>query len=285
MTQRGRAESDIKRQAAEVMSRYDQVRAALKERPGDPALRNQAKSLKEQYNRLALEAQAAAAAPGPPVAPETGHSPNLLDDTDWKPAKPVVIQSGPTFAERLGSMFSGMNVIRLVIGLPLLIVLLITIALIGTGRLSFYEVPTESMIPTLLPGDRILARHAGEYHRGDVVVIPDPSYPGDFLVKRLVALPGDTVEIYNGQLHVNGVSVTEPYIRDRIEYGFGPHVVAPNAGFLLGDNRNESEDSARWGAGLLLAEIKGRAAYIYAPGARRAAIESRRDVFANIPEP
>ncbi|HEY3364458.1 MAG TPA: signal peptidase I [Symbiobacteriaceae bacterium] len=123
-------------------------------------------------------------------------------------------------------------------------------------------VPTPSMVPTVLPGDRLLAeklvyRFTGP-HRGDIIVFRPPlsdensrllstmGLEDDFL-KRVIGLPGDKVEIRDGKVLINGTPLTEPYIAAPPNYVFGPKVVPPGQLFVLGDNRNNSYDSHAWG--------------------------------------
>lgn len=104
-----------------------------------------------------------------------------------------------------------------------------------------------SMQPGLENGQRLLVNKA-VYHfraprRGDVVIFHSPAgYELDF-IKRVIGLPGDTIEVKNGTVVVNGASLEEPYIKARPSYSFGPYVVPPGNYFVLGDNRNNSNDS------------------------------------------
>ncbi|MEZ5066422.1 MAG: signal peptidase I [bacterium] len=121
-----------------------------------------------------------------------------------------------------------------------------------------YHVPTGSMEPTIVPGDRVLGT---KFHywlfepaRGDVAVFKTPErvkamseHPSKRLVKRIVAVAGDTVEVRDGSLFVNGARVEEPYLKDRPAYRM-PAVVVPEGNvFVLGDNRNNSLDGHVWG--------------------------------------
>ncbi|MFQ5933726.1 MAG: signal peptidase I [Dehalococcoidia bacterium] len=82
----------------------------------------------------------------------------------------------------------------------------------------------------------------GKPQRGDVVIIESPNPPPDRLIKRIVGLPGDTVEIRNGVLFVNGHQVDETYIQE-FDSNFSPVVVPEERYFVLGDNRSHSNDS------------------------------------------
>jgi signal peptidase I len=134
-----------------------------------------------------------------------------------------------------------------------------------------FQVEQYSMEPTLLPHDRVLVdklsyRLRGP-RRGDVIVLRYPLNPERNYIKRIVALPGDTVEIRAGRLYVNGTPVDEPYLNGTPQGSFGPVTVPAGAVFVLGDNRNNSEDSRSFGP-LKTEFVVGQALLIYWPPAR-----------------
>ncbi|RAP27757.1 signal peptidase I [Candidatus Marinamargulisbacteria bacterium SCGC AG-343-D04] len=119
-------------------------------------------------------------------------------------------------------------------------------------------VPTGSMIPTLIGGkegelnDRLFvskfAYDFWEPERGDIVVFRSPNDDGKDYVKRLVGLPGETVEIKRGYVYINGKELILEGVdiqRDRDFYG--PRVIEDSGYFMLGDNRSMSRDSRYWG--------------------------------------
>lgn len=122
------------------------------------------------------------------------------------------------------------------------------------------RVPSPSMSPTLQVHDRVLtnklAYDFADPHRGDLAVFEsvDPK-EDDRLVKRVVGLPGDTVEIENGTLLVNGEPPYEPYKKEKYDpekappntQSFGPATVPKNHVFVMGDNRANSRDSRTFG--------------------------------------
>lgn len=117
-----------------------------------------------------------------------------------------------------------------------------------------YAIPSSSMAPTLTPGDRIIVGKSpidlDGLHRGDVVVFhrPDslgPDVPGT-LVKRLIALGGDTIEARGGTVLVNGAALAEGYTSGPTT-DFGPLVVPKEHVWVMGDNRPDSLDSRRYG--------------------------------------
>jgi signal peptidase I len=112
-----------------------------------------------------------------------------------------------------------------------------------------YTVPTSSMTPTIEVGDRVLAQRVdgGDVRRGDVVVFKDATWANAPMVKRVVAVGGDTVSCcQEGKLKVNGKVVDEPYLPDgtQAELSTFPTVDVPEGRlFLLGDERDNSVDS------------------------------------------
>ena len=113
-------------------------------------------------------------------------------------------------------------------------------------------VPTGSMENTIMPGDRILALRTSYWfkspERGDVAVFKYPDDPEQKIlyVKRVIGVGGDTVEVKDGELFVNGTLQSEPYIKEVTEGDFGPYKVPEGCYFMMGDNRNRSLDARYW---------------------------------------
>jgi signal peptidase I len=114
------------------------------------------------------------------------------------------------------------------------------------------------MQPTLHNGDRLLINKfkflLETPKRGEVITFQDPSEEGRYLVKRVVGIPGDRIEIKDGVLYRNGKIVKEKYIDTQIEDGnYGPAIVQPGTVFVMGDNRhrNASRDSRYESVGLV----------------------------------
>jgi signal peptidase I len=180
--------------------------------------------------------------------------------------------------------------------LPILFVVALALAIVlKTFVVQAFFIPSGSMEPTLEPGDRVLVQKVvyGP-DRGDVIVFSDPQgRPGpdrgivggfvhwlsntlgierpeheDF-IKRVIGLPGETVELRNGRLYVDGVQIPEPYLKGAVDTrDYGPVKVPQGALFVLGDNRLNSNDS-RFGLGFVpVDKVVGRAFAIVWPPSR-----------------
>jgi signal peptidase I len=122
---------------------------------------------------------------------------------------------------------------------------------------AFY-IPSESMEPTLKPGDRVLVNKLSykvhPIHRGDIVVFKRPpaetSDPAiKDLIKRVIGLPGDTIESIDNKVYINGKPLNEPYLEPGTPTAsLIKHVIAPGEYFVMGDNRTNSKDSRFIGA-------------------------------------
>ena len=92
----------------------------------------------------------------------------------------------------------------------------------------------------------------GEPQRGDIIVFKYPDDPSQYFVKRIIGLPGETVEIIDGVTFIDGKQLEEDYINDdyrlsNLEYeDYGPYQVPENSYFMMGDNRGNSRDSRKW---------------------------------------
>ena len=180
--------------------------------------------------------------------------------------------------------------------LPILFIVALAVAIVlKTFVVQAFFIPSGSMEPTLEPGDRVLVQKVvyGP-DRGDVIVFSDPQgRPGpdrgivggfahwlsstlgierpeheDF-IKRVIGLPGETVELRDGRLFVDGVRIREPYLKGAVDTrDYGPVRVPEGALFVLGDNRLNSNDS-RFGLGFVpVDKVVGRAFAIVWPPSR-----------------
>lgn len=171
--------------------------------------------------------------------------------------------------------------------LPILVVVALVVAVvIKTFLVQAFFIPSASMRDTLLEGDRVmvnkLAYRFAEPRRGDVIVFDSPleqdddenfvdalfrnigealglSTPESALIKRVIAVEGETLEIRENQVLIDGIAIAEPYLAPRVNMpDFGPVTVAVDEVFVMGDNRSQSEDSRRFGT-ISEGEIIGRA--------------------------
>ena len=130
------------------------------------------------------------------------------------------------------------------------------------------KIEGNSMTPLLSDHDAIvinrLAYHFEPVHRGDVVVFRYPLDATESFIKRIVGLPGETVQIRQGLVYVNGVCLSEPYLASQCEdlSDFGPIQVPGGSYFVLGDCRSSSNDSRIFGT-VARRLIQGRAAFAY----------------------
>lgn len=113
------------------------------------------------------------------------------------------------------------------------------------------RIPTGSMVPTIKEGTRIvgnrLAYISSVPKRGDIVIFYYPDNEEEKYIKRVIGLPGEKVEIINGEVYINDVFLDESAYLTVVPVGsFGPYYVPENSYFMLGDNRNSSRDSRFW---------------------------------------
>jgi signal peptidase I len=132
-------------------------------------------------------------------------------------------------------------------------------------------IPSGSMLPTLQIDDRVLVNrfiyYFKEPERGDIIVFDPPEVLQSDLdyIKRIIGLPGETVEIKDSKVYINNQPLNEPYLDNPIDYEYGPVVVPADSLLVLGDNRNLSFDSHKWNAWLTTDRVKGKAFMIYWP--------------------
>ena len=111
------------------------------------------------------------------------------------------------------------------------------------------------MLPSIKNGQKLHTKRMDSevragLRRGDILVFKYPEDPSKFYIKRLIGMPGETIEIQEGQLMVNGVRLSEPYVDARLNLSrrTQPAVVVPaRSYYVLGDNRDNSSDSRIWG--------------------------------------
>jgi signal peptidase I len=166
-----------------------------------------------------------------------------------------------------------------------------------------YRIPSPSMVPTLDPGDRVLVARfwyrATAPQRGDIVVFKWPpaafikerggwSGPRFVFIKRLIGLPGDVLSLRDGYVYVNGVRLNEPYVAKQADGRPAPtqpgtplagstlarpwslerpYTVPSGSYFMMGDNRQNSDDSRDWGP-ITMTDVIGKAFFVYWPLSR-----------------
>ena len=133
-----------------------------------------------------------------------------------------------------------------------LAVALVIAVVVRTFIFEPVRVDGNSMYPTLKHGEVMIVskmgyRFGGEPELFDVVICHYPGRGNTNFVKRVVGLPGDTVQVLDGHLIVNGVTYEEKFLHERPIENFGPIVVPEGQYFVMGDNRNNSNDSRRVG--------------------------------------
>lgn len=146
------------------------------------------------------------------------------------------------------------------IGKTVLWFLILGAILIGLRHFVFTPVVVkgDSMDPTLIDGERVIALKNTEIKRFDIVTFPAPDDPGKNYIKRVIGLPGDTIEYKNDELYINGKEYEEPYLDEfkgeleddqpltsdfTLNDLFGAEKVPEGELFVLGDNRRISKDS------------------------------------------
>jgi signal peptidase I len=172
--------------------------------------------------------------------------------------------------------------------------LIIAVALalfVRTFVFQAFKIPTGSMEDNLLIGDHLIVNKMvfspsvtwverallprRDITRGDIVVFKYPEDPGRDFIKRVIGLPGDRIELRGRTLYVNDAPLTEPYVQhllpapaegrprsDDVRIDYGPVTVPTGQYFMMGDNRDNSQDSRYWGF-MPATYVKGQALFIY----------------------
>ena len=166
---------------------------------------------------------------------------------------------------------------------------------VRTFVVQAFKIPTGSMENNLLIGDHLLVNKfvfaptvsAGErtllpidpIRRGDIIVFKYPEDPERDFIKRVIGLPGETVELKNKKVHIDGTALDEPYVHylfppsdnpsDEgqtfdldVRSNYGPVTVPEGHYFMMGDNRDNSQDSRYWGF-MPVSYVKGKALFVY----------------------
>ena len=140
-----------------------------------------------------------------------------------------------------------------VVEVVVLVVLAFALAMTTkTYVVEAYEIKGRSMVPTFEDGQRVVVlKLFSEVQRGDIVIFSTSDEPGKDLIKRVVALPGERIQINKGMVRINGEALGESYIKDR-DFGLYDtqidEYVPEGQIYVLGDNRDDSHDSRRFGS-------------------------------------
>lgn len=139
-----------------------------------------------------------------------------------------------------------------------------------------------SMEPTLQSGEFVIVNKVsyrlGDPERGDIVVFHFPRNPEREYIKRIIGVPGDHIQVSEGQVFINDILLDEPYIKADPSY-VGSWTVPEESLFVLGDNRNNSSDSHNWGW-VPMEELIGKAVFVYWPPQEWGALENPSNALA-----
>ena len=170
-----------------------------------------------------------------------------------------------------------------------LVVAVILALFVRTFGFQAFKIPTGSMEPNLLVGDHLLVNKfifgpatsglertllpMRQVERGEVLVFKFPEEPERDFIKRVIGLPGETLEYKDQRVFINGMPLIEPYAHYQLpatgegnssdpRVRYGPVTIPADHYFMMGDNRDDSQDSRYWGF-LPASYVKGRALFIY----------------------
>ena len=158
--------------------------------------------------------------------------------------------------------------------IKMFIIVIVVVLVVNNVVLINAKIPSESMEQTIMTGDRIFGfrmAYGIKFHepeRGDIVIFKYPDDESQLFIKRLIGLPGDTVEIKNGKVFINGEEDEEAnsHVPETPTGNYGPYVVPEGCYFMLGDNREHSKDSRFWSNTFVTYdEIVGKAIVRYYP--------------------
>jgi signal peptidase I len=172
-----------------------------------------------------------------------------------------------------------------------LVIAVILALFVRTWVFQAFKIPTGSMEQNLLIGDHLIVNKmqfapaatsleraimpGRDIRRGDILVFKFPQQPDRDFIKRVIGLPGDRLELHRKKVYINGSPIDEPYVQfleppsvdgpprtDDLREEYGPVTVPPHQYFMMGDNRDNSEDSRYWGF-MPESYVKGQALFIY----------------------
>lgn len=159
--------------------------------------------------------------------------------------------------------------------IKMIIFVVVVVLIVNNFLLINARVPSESMEKTIMTGDRFFGNRLAYLfdapERFDIVVFKYPDDESQLFVKRVIGLPGETVEIKDGKVYINGseTPLDDSFTPETPTGDYGPYVVPEGSYFMLGDNRNHSGDSRFWKQPYVEKEkIVGKAIFRYFPGVK-----------------
>ena len=167
----------------------------------------------------------------------------------------------------------------------MIIIVVVVVLVINNVVLINAKIPSESMEKTIMTGDRIfgfrlayginldffgheISKKVKDPERFDIVIFKYPDDESQLFIKRVIGLPGETVEIKDGKVYIDGseTPLDDSFIPEKMRGSYGPYTVPDNCYFMLGDNRNSSEDSRYANIGnIKKSYIKGKVWFRSAP--------------------
>lgn len=157
--------------------------------------------------------------------------------------------------------------------LKMIIFVVIVVLIVNNFLLINAKIPSESMEQTIMTGDRVFGNRLAylfeKPKRFDIVIFKYPDHEKELFIKRIIGLPGETVEIEDGKVYIDGSEepLDDSFTPEEPLGDYGPYVVPENSYFMLGDNRNYSKDSRFWNNPYVAEEkILGKAVIRYFPG-------------------
>lgn len=157
--------------------------------------------------------------------------------------------------------------------LKMIIFVVVVVLVVNNFLLINAKIPSESMEQTIMTGDRVfgnrLAYVFGDPERYDIIIFKYPDNEKELFIKRIIGMPGETVEIKDGKVYINGSKepLKDSFTPETPVGDYGPYTVPENSYFVLGDNRNYSKDSRFWNNPYVAEnKILGKAVLKYFPG-------------------
>src|SRR5680860_1344270 len=172
----------------------------------------------------------------------------------------------------MGDSESPKSTIRFLIELVEIVLIAFALSwVLRTYVIEARKIPTGSMLQTIQLEDRVIVdkfffKNLDHLRPGDIIVFHPPlsAHATEDFIKRVVGMAGDTIEIRDHKTYVNDKQLYEPYVLEKSKNDFGPIDIPADSVFVMGDNRNNSADSRKWGF-LPVQNITGRTLFRYWP--------------------